>query len=220
MQPSFSRRQPLTCRLHIASTILALAAVCVGAAHAESQEAPAQRNRHGVGFALDASLLASDDNTSHGGLTGFAYRRYFGDIAVQIDALPIYRDRGDYMSIFAGVQVIDYALVWGSAGRTGLVGSATALRLTGAASVHASRSTTQITIPDENCQTATCQQITASKPKVKLAGSVAAGFGFELGAVQQSGFSVAADLMMTVVWDDKGFYGAYPVPYLTGMYSW
>jgi hypothetical protein len=187
-------------------------------AWAEAQSA--QHNRHGVGFALDASLLASEDDSSHGGLTGFAYRRYFGDFAVQIDALPIYRDRGDYMSIFAGLQVIDYALVWSGGGGGGLIGSTTALRLTAAASLHASRSSTQITVPDENCQTVTCQQILSSQPKVKLAGSVAAGFGFELGAIRQSGFSVAADLMMTVVWDDKGFYGAYPVPYFTGMYSW
>lgn len=175
-----------------------------------------QVNRHGVGLALDLSTVGAE---LYGGLSGFAYRKYFGNNALQIDLMPIYADRGNELSVFFGLQFINYALVWSGKSRYSTLPT-TALRLTGAASVHASRSASSIIVPDENCATPTCQQITAQKPRVQVVTTTAAGFGFEFGAIQSSGFSVAADLMMTVLWDRDGFAGAYPVPYVTGMYSW
>jgi hypothetical protein len=175
-------------------------------------EVEVQKNNHGVGVALDPK----------GGLMGFAYRHYFGNTALQIDALPLYADRGDYLAMFFGVQAVNYALVWSGTGRGSVLPATTALRLTGGLSMRAERdqATSTIEVDIANCQTQACKDIVNAKPTVTYMASAAAGFGFEFGAIQRSGFSLAADLMMTVLWDDIGFYGAYPLPYATLMYSW
>lgn len=175
-------------------------------------EVEVQKNDHGVGVAVDPK----------GGLMGFAYRHYFGNTALQIDALPLYADRGDYLAMFFGMQVINYALVWSGSGRGSVLPATTALRLTGGLSLRAERdqAVSTIEVDTANCRTQACKDIVNAKPKVTYMASGAAGFGFEFGAIQRSGFSFAADLMMTVLWDDIGFYGAYPLPYATLMYSW
>lgn len=189
-----------------APSALAQAKVLVG------HEGEIQTNDHGLGVALDPK----------GGLMGFAYRHYFGNVAIQVDALPLYADRGDYLAMFLGVQAVNYALVWSGSGRGSVLPATTALRLTGGLSVRAERdqATSTIEVPVDNCQTQACKDIANAKPKVTYMGSMAAGFGFEFGAIQRSGFSLAVDLMMTVLVDDVGFYAAYPLPYATLMYSW
>ncbi|MBI5609381.1 MAG: hypothetical protein HY902_10935 [Deltaproteobacteria bacterium] len=174
-------------------------------------ESQVQNNSHGLGVAGDFK----------GGLSGFAYRHYFGNNALQIDLLPLYADRGNYLAMYFGAQYINYALVWSGARRGALLPTTTALRLTLAGSVHAERDQqTAISVDTTNCQTQQCKDITNAKSAVSVMYSMAGGFGFEFGAVQRSGFSVAADLMMTVLWDRVGFYGAYPLPYASLMYSW
>lgn len=168
-----------------------------------------QKNDHGLGFALDPK----------GGLLGFAYRHYFGNTALQLDLLPLYQNRGDNMAIYAGAQIMNYALVW-PGGRGSTLPTTTALRLTAGAGFNANRDAEPISVDDANCQTPECKQITKSKVPVKWMAKVAGGFGFEFGGVQRSGFSVAIDLMMSVLWDEVGFYAAYPLPYATLMYSW
>ncbi len=189
-----------------AQPALAQAKVLVG------HEGEVQKNEHGLGVALDPK----------GGLMGVAYRHYFGNIAIQVDALPLYADRGDYLAMFLGVQAVNYALVWSGTGRSSMLPATTALRLTGGLSVRAERDqgASTIEVPQANCRTQACKDIANAKPKITYMGSAAAGFGFEFGAIQRSGFSLAADLMMTVLWDDVGFYAAYPLPYATLMYSW
>ena len=189
-----------------APSAIAQAKVLVG------HEGEVQKNNHGLGVALDPQ----------GGLMGFAYRHYLGNVAIQFDALPLYADRGDYLAMFVGVQAINYALVWSGAGRGSILPATTALRLTGGVSMRAARdqASSTIEVPDESCMTQACKDIINAKPKVTYMVSAAAGFGFEFGAIQRSGFSLAADLMMTVLWDDVGFYAAYPLPYATLMYSW
>ena len=171
--------------------------------------AEVQKNSNGLGFALDPK----------GGLLGFAYRHYFGNTAIQIDLLPIYKNRGDNIAIYAGGQVVNYALVW-PGGRGASLPTTTALRLTAGAGINVNRDQEQISIEDPNCLTETCKKITQSQAPVTYNYKLAGGFGFEFGAVQRSGFSVCVDIMMTVLWDQIGFYGAYPLPYATLMYSW
>ncbi len=170
-----------------------------------------QNNTHAIGVAGDFK----------GGLSGFAYRYYSGNHALQLDFLPLYADRGNYLAMFFGAQYINYALVWSGSRRGAMFPTTTALRLTLAGSAHAERDqTTAISVNSGNCQTQQCKDITNSKAAVSVMYSMAGGFGFEFGAVQRSGFSVAVDLMMTVLWDRVGFYGAYPLPYTSLMYSW
>lgn len=171
--------------------------------------AEVQKNSHGLGFALDPK----------GGLLGFAYRHYMGNTAIQLDLLPLYQDRGNSIAMYGGLQIINYALVW-PGGRGAGLPTTTALRLTGGAGFNVNREESTITIDDPNCQTSVCKQITHSQSPVTWLAKAAGGFGFEFGAVQRSGMSVAVDLMMSVLWDNVGFYGAYPLPYLTLMYSW
>lgn len=201
----------LTAALSLAAAVQARPAVAQ-AKVLVGHEGEVQKNDHGLGVAVDPK----------GGLMGFAYRHYFGNIALQLDALPLYADRGDYLAMFFGVQAVNYALVWSGSGRGSVLPATTALRLTGGLSLRAERdqATSTIEVPIENCQTQACKDIANAKPKVTYMASAAAGFGFEFGAIQRSGFSLAADLMMTVLWDDIGFYGAYPLPYATLMYSW
>ncbi len=199
------RSLPLLVLLSLCAAAPALAQKGPMVGHSEA----VQKNDHGLGFAVDFK----------GGLLGFAYRHYFGNTAVQLDVLPLYQDRGASIAIYGGMQIVNYALVW-PGGRSGGLPTTTALRLTGGAGVNVNREQETIQIDDPNCQTVVCQKITQSKSPVTWMVKAAGGFGFEFGAVQRSGFSVAADLMMTVLWDDVGFYGAYPLPYFTLMYSW
>ena len=39
-------------------------------------------------------------------------------------------------------------------------------------------------------------------------------------APEAAGFSAAVDVQMTVMWDQVGFYGAYPLPSASLMYCW
>lgn len=209
----------MTCKglLLIACLTTAALAVRPDVALAQSKvlvghDSVVQNNSHGIGVAGDFQ----------GGLMGFAYRHYMGNHALQVDFLPLYADRGDYLAMYFGVQYVNYALVWSGARRGAILPTTTALRLTVAGSVHAERDQTApaVSVADGNCQTAACQDIVNSRAKVVTRYSAAGGFGFEFGAIQRPGFSVAADLMMTVLWDKLGFDGAYPLPYVSLMYSW
>jgi hypothetical protein len=171
-----------------------------------------QKNTHGIG--VSAAVYP---------LLGFAYRHYFGNVAVQVHVLPLLANRGDYLSLHFGAEFIDYMLVWtrahGSLGAAAM--PATALRLVGSAGVSMTRDqSTNITVPDANCG-ATCQaSLQGNHGRIDYLTSVGAGFGFEFGAIMRPGFSLAVDLMMTALWDNEGFYAAYPLPYGTLMYNW
>ncbi|MSP90910.1 MAG: hypothetical protein EXR79_03755 [Myxococcales bacterium] len=186
-----------------------------GAAHAggviKGHEQTLQRNRHGLGF------IAGVDGT-----LGFAYRNYLGNSAIQINALPLFADYGDYLSVRLGAQVINYMLVWSRGQGMAVVPGATALRVVGAYGLYLSRDqTANVNVAPENCKTVQCQKITEpGKGAVETWHSLAAGFGFEFGAVMRPGFSIALDLLMTLRWDRDGFYGAYPLPSGALTYSW
>lgn len=176
-------------------------------------EQDVQKNTHGLGFSAAVNPLL-----------GFTYRRYFGNSAVQLNVLPLLADSGNYLSLHFGVEVIDYMLVWTRGGRNSALMNVptTALRLVGAAGVSLERDqSTNISVPDANCQTQVCKDaIQGNHGRIDYLGSVGAGFGFEFGAIMRPGFSLALDLMMTVLWDNDGFYATYPLPYGTLMYNW
>lgn len=170
-----------------------------------------QRNSHAIGFTGDVQL----------GFLGFAYRKYLGNHAVELTALPLLADGGDYLAISVGARYIHYPLVWRGSGAGSFFNSSTALRLVAGAGMHFSRDDQpDIDIPKENCTTGICEAIDQSRGSIGWRSQFAGGFGFEFGALQRSGFSFAADLMMTVFFDEQGFDGAYPLPYGTLAYSW
>lgn len=171
-----------------------------------------QKNTHGVG--VSASVYP---------LLGFTYRHYFGNVAVQVHVLPLLADRGDYLSLHFGVEFIDYMLVWtrGSHAALSQAMPATALRLVSAAGVSMTRSqSTNIDVPSANCGTVCQESLQGNHGRIDYLTSAGVGFGFEFGAVMRPGFSLAVDLMMTALWDNDGFWAAYPLPYGTLMYNW
>lgn len=170
-----------------------------------------QKNSNGIGFS--AAVYPQ---------FGFTYRRYFGNTALQFNILPLLYNGGDYLSLHLGVEFIDYMLVWTRPRSGGIIGPATALRLVAATGLSMSRDQkTNITVPSENCQTQVCKDaIQGNHGRIDYLASGAVGFGFEFGSIMRPGFSVAVDLMMTVLWDNDGFYAAYPLPSGTLMYNW
>lgn len=202
----------------LAAVALLCSAVAVQPAEAKERDVlvahaddAVQRNSHAIGFTGDVQL----------GFLGFAYRKYLGNHAIELTALPLLADGGDYLAISLGARYIHYPLVWRGSGAGSLFNSSTALRLVAGTGVHFARDNQpDIDIPDENCNTAICEDINKSRGKVGWRSQFAGGFGFEFGAMQRSGFSFAADLMMTVFFDEVGFDGAYPLPYATLAYSW
>ena len=82
------------------------------------------------------------------------------------------------------------------------------------------RDATKVSVPADNCQTAACQKIVNDKTPLQYLASGGLGFGVEFGARRRGGISLAIDLVMTVLYDNEGFYGAYPLPSLSAGYSW
>lgn len=168
-----------------------------------------QKNDHGLGASVDFK----------GGMLGFAYRRYFGNTALQLNILPLYFDRGDYMAIFTGAQIVRYMLLW-PAGRSGL-GTATALRLVGGAGTKIwKEQEASFEVDPKNCTTQACKDLQGNKSPTEWLTTGTFGFGLEFGALQRRGLTLSIDLQMTVAFDDEGFYGAYPLPYGAVMYNW
>lgn len=168
-----------------------------------------QKNHNGLGLSVGV-----------GGMNGFAYRHYWDNTSIQFDLLPLYADKGNYVAIHLGAQIIQYMLAWNSARELG--GTSSALRLVGAYSIRIARddSVATVEIPTPNCLTAACQaNLTGNKSKMDYFNSAALGFGVEFGGIGRSGFSVSVDMMMTVMWDREGFFGAYPLPYGALMYN-
>jgi hypothetical protein len=174
----------------------------------KGHEQQLQRNRHGLG--LTAGVY---------GTNGFAYRNYQGNLAIQVNLLPLYANNGDYLSIQLGAQVSSYMLAWTRGSGVSLVPGTTALRLTGGYGFYASRDNA-LAVPAESCKTVQCQKLQGAATPVAVEHAIGAGFGFEFGAVMRPGFSVAVDLLMTVRFDGDGFLAAYPLPTGALMYSW
>ena len=156
-----------------------------------------------------------------GGLNGIAYRRYFGNMAVQADIFPLIADSGNYVAVFGGLTFIDYLLMWNKAARSTLFPATSALRFVGSTGVWVSRNqSNNVSVPQVNCNTPECQAINSRSAPSDYFAHVGLGVGFEIGAIARPGFSAAFDVQMTVMWDQIGFYGAYPLPSATLMYSW
>ncbi len=177
---------------------------------AKGYEEAISQNHHGLGISFGV-----------GGLNGIAYRHYFGNFAVQADVFPLIADSGNYVAVFGGLTFIDYLLMWNKAARSTLFPATSALRFVGSTGVWVSRSqSNNISVAQANCLTADCQAIVNQKAAVDYFAHVGLGLGVEFGAIARPGFSAAVDVQMTVMWDQAGFYGAYPLPSATLMYSW
>ncbi len=168
------------------------------------------QNHHGLGMSFGV-----------GGLNGIAYRHYFGNMAVQADIFPLIADSGNYVAVFGGLTFIDYLLMWNKAARSTLFPATSALRFVGSTGVWVSRNqSNNIAVPNVNCNTPECLAIVNRSAPTDYFAHVGLGVGVEIGAIARPGFSAAFDVQMTVMWDQIGFYGAYPLPSATLMYSW
>jgi hypothetical protein len=176
---------------------------------AKGYEETISQNHHGIGVSFGV-----------GGLNGVAYRHYFGNFAIQADILPLVADSGNYVAVFGGLSFIDYLVMWNRASRNTIFPSTTALRFVGGTGIWLSRQANSISVPQANCQTAECQAINNRSAPVDYFAHVGLGLGIEMGAIAQPGLSAAIDLQMTVMWDQAGFYGAYPLPSGSLMYNW
>ncbi len=168
------------------------------------------RNRHGLGLTFGWA-----------GATGFAYRHYFGNTLVEANLLPLVTDQGDWLAIMMGVSGAHYMLVWQRM-RGSVLPRTTALRAVVKATTFFSRDATVLneTPAEPNCVGTGCATTLSKDAKLENLTSLAGGFGFEFGAVLEPGFSMAVDMMFTVLWDEEGFQAVLPLPYLGVLYNW
>lgn len=168
-------------------------------------------NRNGLGFSVGV-----------GGLNGLAYRRYFGgNLALQFDVFPLVADSGNYVAVFGGLTFIDYLVMWNKAARNTLFPGTTALRLVASTGIKLSRDqSNSVDVAPANCLSQECKDITSQSSPMVYFAHAGAGLGVEFGAIARPGFSAAVDVQMVVMWDEQGFYGAYPLPNASLMYSW
>ena len=184
----------------------ALAAESMSKGYAET----INQNHNGVGVSFGV-----------GGLNGLAYRRYFGNYAVQADIFPVIADGGSYLAVFGGLTFIDYLVLWNRASRSTLLPATSALRFVASTGVWLSRNqSSNFSVSPDNCHAADCQSITHRAAPIDYFAHVGLGLGIEMGAIARPGFSAAFDVQMTVMWDQIGLYGVYPLPAGTLMYSW
>ena len=139
--------------------------------------------------------------------------------ALQLNFLPNILDGGDYVFVSAGLQWVHYLVEW-QRGNGTFRTPAGALRWVTGGGVALVRDGSRIAVNDKNCQTAECQAMTGQKAKLNYLVSGATGFGVELGAVRRPGLVVSGDLLMTVLFDNDGFFAAYPLPYVSAGYNW
>lgn len=176
---------------------------------AKGYEETISQNHNGVGVSFGV-----------GGLNGIAYRHYFGNFAIQADILPLVADSGNYVAVFGGMTFIDYLVMWNRASRNTIFPSTTALRFVGSTGVWLSRQSSSVAVPAANANTPEAQAINARSAPVDYFAHVGLGLGVEMGAIAQPGLAAAIDVQMTVMWDQDGFYGAYPLPSASLMYNW
>jgi len=205
----------------IAATVCAVMILGVGAAEAKAaSQATAlpghkmklQRNDHALGI-----------SAGYGGTSGFAYRKYLGNSFLQFNILPLVADRGDFLAVMLGATAGRYLIVWNRRRGPGLMPSTTALRAVGTVSTYFTRDSPSnfetITTP---CSGINCAQDSKTTPEADVENitTVAAGIGFEFGAILRNGFSMSVDVLLTSAWDEKGFTMVLPLPYAAVMYNW
>ena len=171
-----------------------------------------QNNRHGLGLSLGMSPGF-----------GFAYRNYFGNTVVQASLFAAVLDRGDNATVWVGVQIARYLLVWQQARRTSLLPRTSALRLVGGGSYLYNRSKDTILADAPGCVPVSgvnCPTVETDRVNKLQMASLGAGIGFEFGAIMRPGVSFAIDLQLTALFDAGSFIQLWPLPSVALMYSW
>lgn len=137
-------------------------------------------------------------------------------------------NRGADATVFGGLSVTRYLLVWHEFNRPGILPDTSALRLTAGTGYLYRKSTD--TVETEKPIDPTCKDKINSKCAVEVSSAtvgsnswdmfLGAGIGFEFGAVMRPGFSLALDVQLTGMIDNQGLYELLPVPALSLMYNW
>lgn len=178
----------------------------------DAAPAPArQRNRQGLG-------LAGSFATG----SGLAYRRYWGDTAVQLVLLGYAKTQDladgtrqlDSALFWAGGSVIHYVKVWHAMAHRGLLPSTTALRVLGGAHYYLQQQQQSVGNLADGLWTAT----TSTQRSSSL--NLGAGVGFEFGGIVQQGFSLSLDLVLTMAIDRAGLDYILPLPQGAVIYNW
>ena len=201
----------------------ALFALCAGGAAAATPPGPPATTLPGHSMRLQHNDHALGLTAGYGGTSGFAYRKYLGNSFVQINLLPLVADRGDYLAIMLGASVGRYLIVWNRPRSASLVPSTTALRAVATVSTYFTRDSGTVDSITAPCQNGIdCDTTASTDPQAKLENltTVAAGIGFEFGAILRNGFSMSIDALLTSAWDEDGFLQVLPLPYASIMYSW
>ncbi len=163
--------------------------------------------------------------------SGFAYRRYFGADSIQINGFGWVADRGDDALIFGGLAYAHRLFSWSSSSTSRLMPATSGLRLIASATYFQRRNSVTNSFSDCN-ELQGCTFIDATHFESERLLGFGLGFGFEFGAMQQPGFSVALDLLLTGAYsfgvpkaerkpDSKpGLQFILPLPAGSLIYSW
>lgn len=128
--------------------------------------------------------------------SGFAYRRYFGVDSIQINGFGWVANRGDDALVFGGIAYAHRLFAWSSSSTSRLMPATSGMRLIAAATYYQRRQKVTNSISDCT-QLQGCTFIDTQHFEAERLLGFGVGFGFEFGALQQPGFSVALDLLLT-----------------------
>jgi hypothetical protein len=171
---------------------------------------PESQFRHALGFQVSAFPTM-----------GFVYRQHFERDAWQLSLLPVVLDGGRYVFAAAGVQWQHEFARWsGQLGGVSLPSTALRWVAGGGVAIARDQAVPTIAVPTENCQTAACQALRGSHAPLTVLASATLGLGVEFPVARELGLALATDLVMTVLVDRQGFYGAYPLPQVSASYRW
>ncbi len=160
--------------------------------------------------------------------SGFSFRHYLGRTAIQGTFFAMITERGSDATLFGGLAVTRYLLVWHEYNRPGLLPDTSALRLTGSASYLYRKSVDRKVekvkdnpaCNDKLTDPCTVTQKVTETKRSQWDAFLGGGIGFEFGAVMRPGFSLSLDLILTAMFDKDELYQLLPVPAIGLMYNW
>ena len=174
------------------------------------QRSQTRENSSGVGFT---------GSLSYG--FGVAYRHLWGPMGLQVSGFGFISDRGDNTLAALGLAW-HYRVLNFNQSSSRLMPSSSALRLLLAGSYYQYKQTTTSTMPSltETGSTTSSFVTTTNIDNTRLV-SVAAGLGFEFGAIQVPGFTLSVDLLLTAAFNQVGVPRfILPLPAGSLIYNW
>jgi hypothetical protein len=149
------------------------------------------------------------------GHTGFAFRYYLGEGYLQASGVALMLDQGNFIATSAGLDYGHYLAM--TRPRINLLrGLTVGLAYRG----QPPEDDSDGLIDARDVAVGASQSSTTNNPVWSRLLSVSAGIGVDLGKVRSPGMTVAVDVRMSLLYDEKGFFALIYLPYGALIYNW